>query len=387
MRIGLGVLLMSLCACGGEATPEDGATSPPGPPPATVSVAEVVTRTVTEWDQFNGRIEAVHSVDLRPRVGGYLAGVHFQEGSVVARDDILFTIDDREYRANVDRARANLQSATTRLELAELELARSQKLIAVQAMSTEEFEQRRSEQLQAKAQIASADADLIQANLNLEFATIRAPIDGRIGEAFVRPGNLIQPNATLLTTLVSIDPVYVVFEGDENIYLNYQARSRSGDRPSSRDAPNPVRVGLSNEVGYPHEGTMDFVDNQLNPATGTIRGRAILPNPNGVFTPGLFARVRLIGRGEYPAVLISDRAVLTDQDRKYVYVVGQNSEALRRDVTLGRDIDGLRVVQSGLEAGEQVVVNGVRKIFFPGAPLNPQLVTMEDPTATVDGVQ
>lgn len=369
---------LALAACGQDSAPGDGAQAQ-GPPPAGVSVAPVLKRRVTDWDQFNGRIEAVHRVEIQPRVTGYLEKVHFEEGSIVASGDVLFTIDAREYEAAVSRARANLTSATTRLALAEQELVRSKNLVAAQAISVEELDQRRSETQQASAQIALAEAELRQAQLNLEFATIRAPIDGRVGEAYVRPGNLVSGGSTLLTTLVSIDPVFVVFEGDENIYLKYQEQARSGDRPSSREAHNPVRVGLVNEEGFPHEGRMDFVDNELNPQTGTIRGRAVLPNPDGVFTPGLFARVRLLGSGDHDALLISDLAVLTDQDRKYVYVLGPNNEAQRRDVVLGRESDGLRVVLDGLRENEQVVVNGVRKIFFPGAPLDPVVVTMEAP--------
>ena len=374
----LAFVALALVACGDATPPGDGAAAQ-GPPPSAVNVAPVLKRSVTDWDQFNGRIEAVHRVEIRPRVTGYLDRVHFEEGSVVAKDDVLFTIDAREYEAAVNLAQADLNSAKTRLALAQRELARSENLVAAQAISTEEYDQRRSETLQADAQIASAEAALRQAQLQLEFATIRAPIDGRIGEAFVRAGNLVSAGTTLLTTLVSIDPVYVVFEGDENIYLKYQAQARSGDRPSSREVRNPVRVGLVNEEGFPHEGRMDFVDNELNPRTGTIRGRAVLPNPDGVFTPGLFARVRLLGSGAHDALLISDLAVLTDQDRKYVYVLGPNNEALRRDVKLGRETDGLRVVLDGLQEDEQVVVNGVRKIFFPGAPLAPTVVTMDAP--------
>ncbi len=370
-------MVATLVACGGEPPAADGAQQ--GPPPAGVSIAIVATRTVKDWDQFNGRIEAIHNVEIRPRVAGYLAQVHFDEGSVVAQGDVLFTVDPREYQAAADSARANLSSAKTRLELAQQELVRSRNLLDAQAISSEEYDQKRSEKLQAGAGIELAKAQLVQAELNVEFATIRSPIDGRVGEAFVREGNLVTPGTTLLTTVVSIDPVHVVFEGDEHIYLKYQAQARSGDRPSSRDVRNPVRVGLVNEEGFPHEGVMNFVDNQLNPATGTIRGRAILANPDGVFTPGLFARLRLLGSSEYEALMITDLAVLTDQDRKYVYVVGPDNEAQRRDVVLGRKIDGLRVVLEGLEENEKLVVNGVRKIFYPGAPLDPTLVDMDNP--------
>ena len=373
----LAVGCLALSACGDSGA--EGGPGAGGPPPAAVGVARVEKRLITEWDEFDGRIEAVHTVEVRPRVGGYLTGVHFSEGGLVEEGDLLFSIDTREYVAAVDRAEANLARATTREKLARQELERSRRLLEAQAVSTEEIQQREGEMQQASADIASARAELTQARLNLEFAEIRAPIAGRVGEALVRPGNLVSPGTTLLTTLVSVDPVFVVFEGDENIYLKYQEQARSGDRPSSRTTRNPVQVGLVNEEGYPHLGEMDFVDNQLNPATGTIRGRALLPNPDGVFTPGLFARVRLLGSNEYEALLIHDMAVLTDQDRKYVYVVGPNREALRKNVTLGKKSDGLRIVLAGLEETDEVVVNGVRKIFFPGAPLAPERVSMDAP--------
>ena len=367
----------ALAACGGEGAGE----SPPAFPPTEVSVARVAERAVTDWDEFNGRVEAVHRVEVRPRVAGYLDGVHFREGGLVEEGDLLFTIDAREYEAAVARAEADLARARTRAQLAEEELARSERLAEARAVSREEIEQRRSEARQARADISASEATLNEAQLALEFATIRSPIAGRVGEAIVRPGNLVAPGETLLTTVVSVDPVYVVFEGDEHIYLKYQGQARSGDRPSSREVRNPVRVGLINEEGFPHQGEMDFVDNELNPATGTIRGRALLPNPDGVFTPGLFARVRLLGSREYSALLIHDLAILTDQDRKYVYVVGEGNVAERRDVTLGRSFDGLRVVFDGLTANDRVVVNGVRKIFFPGAPLAPVEVSMDTPLA------
>lgn len=350
-------------------------------PPTAVSVAEIVERNVVEWDDFTGRIEAVDSVELRPRVAGYLGAVHFREGGLVAAGDLLFTIDDREYKASAAVAGANVARAETRLKVAQQEVERGEKLQAARALSQEEQERRRGELQQAEADLNTARAQLEQSQLSVEFARITAPIDGRIGAALVKPGNLVTPDTTLLTTLVSTDPVHVTFEGDERIYLKYQAQARNGERPSSRDVRNPVRVALAGDEGFPHRGEMDFVDNQMDPATGTIRGRAVLPNPDGLFTPGLFARIRLLGSGEYPALLVHDMAVLTDQDRKYVYVIGEGNVAERRDVVLGRSIEGLRVVKRGLNAGDRVVVNGVRKIFYPGAPLAPTLVPMDDPLA------
>ncbi|MCY3731395.1 MAG: efflux RND transporter periplasmic adaptor subunit [Rhodospirillaceae bacterium] len=363
-------------ACSGEGGGPGGMQAPP----ATVSVARVVQRPVTEWDEFTGRIEAVDTVEIRPRVAGYLDAVHFVEGSVVAQGDLLFTIDEREYRAAVAVAEANLERAVTRISLAEQELQRSEQLITAQAVSQEELDQRLGELRSAQADRSSAQAQLVQAQLNLSFARISAPIAGRIGAAVVKPGNLVAPGETLLTTLVSIDPVYVAFEADENAFLAYNRQTVSAERLAAPARRLPVRVGLANEDGFPHAGELDFLDNRLDPGTGTIRARAVLANPHGLFVPGLFARVRLLGE-QRPALLIHDMAILTDQDRQYVYVVGADNRAERRDIRIGRQMDGLRVVTQGLSAADEVVVNGVRRIFFPGAPLIAEPVPMDDPLA------
>lgn len=370
-RVALAVIAASLGGCGGG--------GPPPMPPPGVNVAAVVHKAVTEWDDFSGRIEAIESVELRPRVAGYLAGIHFHEGGEVKKGDLLFTIDDREYRASLEIARANLARAETRLDVAKAARERSEKLALVKAASTEELEQRRGEEKQALADRGTAQAQVKQAELNVEFTRITAPISGRIGRAELRPGNLVSPGTSLLATLVSLDPVYVMFEGDERVYLKYQRLARDGSRPSSRDARNPVRVGLASEQGYPHLGEMAFVDNQLDPATGTIRARALLSNKDHAFTPGLFARVQLLGSGTTDALLINEHAVLTDQDRKFVYVIGPKNTTVRKDVVLGPTIDGLRVVTSGLADGDLVVVNGTRKIFAPGQPVNPTTVPMDQP--------
>jgi multidrug efflux system membrane fusion protein len=232
---------------------------------------------------------------------------------------------------------------------------------------------------QADADVLAARANAVRARLDYGFTYIKAPFKGRAGEALVKPGNLVAPNTTLLTTVVSTDPVYVTFTGDEGAYLRYQDLARNGSRASSRDVRNPVLVGLANEEGFPHKGEMDFVDNALNPETGTIRARAVVPNPDGIFTPGLFARVRLLGETQKDALLINEQAVLTDQDRRYVYVVGDKNSAERRDVKLGPQVEGLVIVESGLKAGDKVIVNGMRKIFFPGQPVNPHAVPMDQP--------
>lgn len=369
------VLGLALTACQAPSSQ----TQQAGPPPADVNVAKVISKEITEWDEFTGRIEAKETVELRPRVGGYLAGMHFEEGREVKKGQLLFSIDDREYRAALDTAQANLARAQTRLDLASSDLERSNKLLSARAVSQEEFATRQAEVRQASADIRSAQAQVRQAQLNLEFTRIESPIDGRIGIAMMRPGNLVTPGSSLLATVVSLDPMYVYFEGDERTYLKYQDLARAGDRPSSRDFKNPVRMGLANESGYPHQGVMDMVDNQLNAQTGSIRGRAVFENKDGSLTPGLFARVQLLGSAKHGAMLIHDRAVLTDQNRKFVYVVGAKGEAVRKEVELGATYEGLRIVNAGLSPEDRVVINGTSKIFFPGMPLTANEVDMDKP--------
>ncbi|WP_313913131.1 efflux RND transporter periplasmic adaptor subunit [Tahibacter sp.] len=347
--------------------------APAAPPPPDVSVAAVVAKPVRQWDDFTGRIGAVEMVELRARVSGYVQRVAYEEGQEVKKGDLLFVIDPRPYRAVLDRALADLDRARAEARLAQAQDARAQSLIEAKAISREEFETRKAATAQGGAGVRAAEAAVAAAQLDLTFTEVRSPIDGRAGRAAITQGNLAQADATLLTTVVSQDPVYVNFESDEQAYLRYLELARKGERSGSH---NPVRVGLANEDGYPHEGTVDFVDNQVDAATGTIRARAILRNPDRVFTPGLFARVQLEGSAEFQALLIDDKAVLTDQDRKYVYVLGEQNKAMRKDVVLGRTVEGLRVVQSGLQAQEKVIVHGVQKVFFPGMPVTPTLIEM-----------
>jgi membrane fusion protein, multidrug efflux system len=371
---GLLMLLgLALAGCSGSAAP------PQMPPPPQVNVATVVKKDVTLWDEFTGRIEAVDKVEVRPRVAGYLEQANFEEGRQVKKGDLLFQIDDREYRAAHARAVAEVERARSRAALAQRQLERSRQLVESKLIARNDLDQREDDLAQAQADIKAMQAAAEQARLNLEFTRVTAPIDGRVGKALVTPGNLVAPGSSLLTTVVSMDPVYVSFEGDENTYLRYQGLERSGELPSAREAGNPVRMGLADEEGYPHEGTMNFVDNELDAGTGTIRARAVFSNKDGLFTPGLFARVQLLGSGAQSALLINDRAVLTDQDRKFVYVIGPENKALRRDVKLGAQVDGLRIVSQGLTAEDRVVVNGVQKVFFPGMPVDPQTVPMEKP--------
>lgn len=369
-----------LAACGGGGGGGEGAGMQM--PPTEVNVAQVVSREVTEWDEFNGRFAAVDSVEIRPRVSGYITRIAFKEGAEVKKGDLLIEIDDREYRAALARAESEVKRAQTRVSKAERDIERGKKLVEAKAMSREEWDQKSAELEQAKADVSAMQAAADQARLSLDFTRVTAPISGRVGAALITVGNLVDPTS-MLTTMVSLDPIHVYFEGDERTFLRYQELARAGTRPSSRETANPVRVGLANETGFPHAGQMDFVDNQLNPATGTIRVRAKLDNADRQFTPGMFARVQLLGSAQRQALLIHDQAVLTDQTHKYVYVVGEGNTAQRKDVVLGAAIDGLRIVESGLSASDQVVVNGMRKIFFPGAPLKPVQVPMDAPNTVV----
>jgi len=348
------------------------------PPPPQVSVAKVLERRVKDWDEFTGRMQAVETVEIRPRVSGYIDRVAFTEGGQVKRGDLLFVVDPRPYQADADRAAADLQRYKTSLELARIELTRVQRLKDTGAVSQEELDERKSTVAQAEANSAGAAATLQAARLNLEFTRVTSPITGRVSRAEVTRGNLVTGGTnggTLLTSVVSMDPMYLYFEGDEQAYLRYGQMARSGERPSSRDAANPVRVGLANEEGFPHTGQVDFVDNQLNPQTGTIRARAVLENKDGVYTPGMFARVQLLASSEYSAILIDDRAVNTDQNQKYVFVLGANNQVEYRRVKLGRVIDGLRIVREGLKPGDVIVVNGAQRVH-PGITVTPQTVPM-----------
>jgi multidrug efflux system membrane fusion protein len=362
------LLPIAIAACTSEAAAPTGA-----PPPPDVSVATVLSKEVRQWDDFTGRVAAVETVELRPRVSGYVERVAYREGQDIRKGDLLFVIDQRPYRAALDQALAGLERARAEQRLADTQDRRAQTLIDAKAISREEFEIRKAASSQGNAGVRAAEAAVAAARLDLTFTRVVSPIDGRAGRALVTEGNLAQADATLLTTVVSQDPMYVYFESDEQSFLRYGALARKGERDGVR---NPVRIGLADEDGYPHAGAVDFIDNQVDAKTGTIRARAVVPNPDRVFTPGLFARVQLQGSGRFKAMLVDDKAVLTDQDRKYVYVLGPHNTAVRKDIVAGLMIDGLRVVQSGLSPTDKVIVHGVQKVFMPGMPVSPKTVVM-----------
>ena len=375
----LGAILLSLLLVGCD----NSAAQNAAPPAPAVNAADVVVKSISQWDSFNGRIEAVESVQLRPRVSGYIDKVNFTDGQEVKKGEVLFTIDDRTYRAALEQAQATLERAKTQASLARSEANRTDKLINTNLVSREEWEQRRAAAIQAQADIRAAQAAVDAAQLNLDFTKVTAPIDGRASRALITSGNLVTAgdSASVLTTLVSQKTVYVYFDVDESTYLHYQNLARSGQGASSNHTALPVEIGLAGEEGYPHQGKVDFLDNQLAPSTGTIRMRALLDNAQRQFTPGLFARVRLPGSAEFQATLIDDKAVLTDQDRKYVYIVDKEGKAQRRDITPGRLADGLRIVQQGLKPGDKVIVDGLQKVFMPGMPVNAKTVAMTASTA------
>ena len=366
----VGMLMAAGCNSGGS-------TQTAAAPPQ-VTVAQVLEKPVKDWDEFTGRLQAVESVEIRPRVSGYIDQVAFTEGSQVKRGDLLFVIDPRPYKAEYDRAAADVKRYKTALDLARIELSRVQKLKDSGAVSEEELDERKSTLAQNEANVSGSAAALETANLNLSFTQVTSPIAGRVSRAEVTRGNLVTGGingGTLLTSVVSMDPMYLYFDADEQSYLRYTQMAHTGARPSSRDARNPVQVGLANEEGFPHAGVMDFVDNQLNSQTGTIRARAVLDNKNGLYTPGLFARVQLLGSSEYSAILIDDRAVNTDQNQKYVLLLGVDNKVEYRVVKLGRIIDGLRIVREGLKGGDVIIVNGAQRVHA-GLEVTPRKVAM-----------
>ena len=343
-----GILGISLVAC---REPQQ------APPTPQVTVAPAIGRDVAEATEFTGHFESTNAVDVRPRVGGFVDRVGFVEGAMVRQGDPLFTIDARPYEAEVARAEAALEQAKTRKQLADSELERAQRLVSTQAISREELDSRVSGRAEGDAAIHAAEAALKLARLNLEWTVVRAPISGRVGRAEVTAGNVVQagaPSPTLLTTIVALDPIYVYFDSDEQAYLK---QMRLTGTPTT-----PVQIGLVNETGFPHEGKLDFVDNRVDQAAGTVRVRAVLPNPGHQFAPGLFARVRLASNERHAATLIQDQAVGTDQDRKFVLVLKADSTVEYRPITLGPIVDGLRAVRTGLAPGEQVVINGLMRV-------------------------
>ena len=337
------------------------------PAPPAVSVIQPIAREVIEWDEYIGRLESPETVEIRARVSGYLDKVHFKEGKEVKKGDLLFTIDRRPYQAEYDRADADHQRAESQADLAKSDAERAKNLIATKAISAEDFDTRTKTYTSALAAVKSAKAAMDSARLNLEFTEIRAPIDGRISSALVTAGNLVSggvsgAGASLLTTLVSLDPLYCYGNADERAILKYIRLGKEGKRDSPRDMDIPAEMGLADETGFPRKGHIDFVDNRVDPTTGTLRARGVFPNADHSLSPGFFARLRVPGSGKYPALLIPDRALGSDQSQKFVYVVNAEKKVEYRPVKIGPMIDGLRVVEEGLKPDEQVIVEGLMRV-------------------------
>jgi multidrug efflux system membrane fusion protein len=370
LAVGLAALAGLSVGCSSSAEPK--APTAPG-----VSVAEVICKQIGDSDEFTGRLEAVNAVEVRPRVSGYLQSVDFKEGAIVRQGDLLFQIDRRPFQAEVDRLRGDLSQARAQRSRAESDFARAERLHNNDGMSAEEYDRRAAVRNEAEARIASTEAALRGAELNLEFTRVTAPITGRVGRAEITEGNLVESGAAQvkpLTTLVSLDPIYVYFDVDEQTYLKY-ARLTQGHGTSSHDLRSAAQLGLADEDGFPHTGQVSFVDNQVSSSTGTIRLRATFANTNLALTPGLFARIRLQGGGASRGCLAKDEAIVTDLNQRYVFVLGKDNKLEYRSVKLGPMTEGLRVVRDGLHEGDVVVVNGLQRVR-PGAAVTPQKVSM-----------
>ncbi|HTF77086.1 MAG TPA: efflux RND transporter periplasmic adaptor subunit [Bradyrhizobium sp.] len=364
----IALLALSLSGCG-DKPPQQAAA---GPPP--VTVAQPTKRTVTDWDEFTGRFEAVEEVQVRARVGGFVTSVEFRDGAFVGPGDLLYVIDARPFEAVAEQADGQLSDARAKAELAKRELDRALTLNQTQAVSDSIVDQRRQALQAAKAAEMQAAGALKAAHLNIEFTHVVAPIGGRVSRHLVSVGNLMQgsdnASGTLLTSIVSLDPIYIYFDMDEATYLKNNRLYFEGKRPSSRENPNPVQVSLTGETKPSHNGKVDFLDNRLDVSTGTLRGRAVIPNKDFSILPGQFGRVRLIGSSPYDALLLPDTAVASDQSRKIVFVVRDDDTVEARQVTLGPLDEGLRVIREGLKPEDRVIVDGLQRARV-GAKVSP----------------
>ena len=366
------MMAVGLAACG-QGQPQQGGG---GPPPPTVTVAKPVQRTVTDQDEYVGRFVPVDSVEIRARVSGYLDRIHFTDGQMVKQGDLLFSIDKRPLQNALEQAKSTLAQSRANLAFTESDLQRASQLVRDSTITQQAFDQRTQAKRVAEASVAAQEAAVAQATLDLEFADLRAPVTGRIGDRRVSPGNLVtggtSGNTTMLATIVSIDPIRFEFTFDEASYLRYERASKSGKDVTGREGSVTVSLKLIDEPNFDHQGRMDFVDNAIDRSTGTIRGRAVFSNPNGVFTPGMFGRLRVPGSAPYNALLVPEVALGSDQARKFVYVIGPNNAAVQKYLTLGQAVGPLRVVKDGLTVEDRVVVNGMARVFRPGQPVTPQ---------------
>ncbi len=365
----ISALALALAACGDK---KSGAAGPGagGPPP--VTVATPLIKPIVDWDDYIGRFDALQNVEVRPRVSGYVAKVTFRDGEFAKAGDLLFVIDPRPFDAALAQARADAARAKATADLAASNFGRTEKLLAGNAISQEEFDTAKATLAQARASLGSAQATVAARALDVSFTRVTAPISGRLSDHRVDVGGFVTSGSTVLTTVVKLDPIHFSFTGSEAVYLKYQRANRAGTRPSSRVAPNPVDIRLADESEYRWHGRMDFVDNALDLGSGTIRGRAVVRNPDGFLTPGMFGHMRLLGSGSYNGMLIPEDAVVTDQTRKLVMVVGKGDMVEGKLVTLGPLVDGLRVVRDGLKADDRIIIAGVQRTR-PGSKVKPQM--------------
>lgn len=393
VRLAVGALLFPLLvACGSKP-----AEAPPQLPP--VSVSAPLQRQIVDWDEFVGRFEAIQQVQVRPRVSGYVQTVAFRDGDIVKKGQLLFVIDPRPYDAALAQARADLNRAEAQAANAQIELDRSKSLLDQGFASKSAYDARLAQQRTANASVAAARAEVQARQLDVSFTRVTSPIAGRVSDHRVDVGNLVSSTGTeptLLTTVVSLDPIHFAFTGSEAVYLKYQRANEAGTRTSSRYASNPVDIQLQDETGFNWHGRMDFVDNAMDTGSGTIRGRAIVANPELMLTPGMYGRMRLLGSGAYTAMLVPDAAVMADQSDKIVMVAGNGDTVQPRKVTLGPIVDGLRVIRTGLTVQDRVIIEGQQRVrpgqkvapkpgrIIPTAPQAPQpdVLTQPSPAAT-----
>ena len=345
------------------------------PPPPGVEVAQVLIEKVTELDEYSGRLESPQTVTVMPRVSGYVDKVHFQEGSVVEAGDVLFSIDNRLFVAEVTRLKAELSSAQTSLNQAIKDYERAQRLSKTKAISQETVDARFADKQRSIASVSALKAALAQAELDLEFTLVRAPIDGKVSNAEITKGNYVTTGQTVLTSLVSTSHMYAYFDVDERSYLKYQQLNNL--LPENGKAENVVQMALANDTGYPHVGYIDFVDNAIDETTGTIRVRAVFDNEKQNLLPGMFAKLRIAGSASYQGVLIDNKAIGTDLNNKYVLVLGDDNVVQYRAISLGEGVNGLRIIASGLNAGDKIVVNGLQRVRA-NMPVTPNEVSMVD---------
>jgi multidrug efflux system membrane fusion protein len=368
----LGIAIqLGMSGCG------ESSSTPAAPAPVNVKIAQALSKETTEWDEYTGRVEAVNAVDIRARVGGYLDKVNFVAGAKVKKGDLLFQIDPKPLKAQLNYAVAELERAKTKRELAKNDLSRAENLFKAKAISAEEYDMRNKGLREAAAAVESSEANVNTAKLNLEYTEIRAPIAGRVGRELITAGNLVSADSTLLTNIVSTDPVYVYVDADEQSVLKYRRHAQQHGKGSADLKGTPVELAVADESGFPHQGQLDYIAPREDAATGTLSLRGVFANPDELLSPGFFARLRVQASASYPAMLLPDRAIATDQAQRFVWVINQDNQAEYRQVTPGSRIGDMRVIRSGLQAGDWVVVEGLQKLK-PGAKVNPERISLAD---------